>query len=310
MIANRKYSLLPNRAVLRLSGEDTRSFLQGLVSNDVEKVSNSHTIYAAMLTPQGKYLYDFFIAQDGQDLLLDTEKSRLEDLIKRLTMYKLRARVTLTPQLDSEVIAIFGQPSPSELISVMDAPGATARMTDGIGFVDSRHAGMGVRLIAKKDALITWLQEKNIASGDEDSYERHRLKLGIPDSSRDLPPERALLLENGFEELHGVDFAKGCYVGQEVTARSKHRATLRKYLHQVEATDARTLPASGTPVTVNGQEIGSLRTSQDGIGLAMLQWQEVEKAQQTQSDIMAGDIRITASLPAWFNRIPAPADSL
>lgn len=266
-------ALLAGRAVLAIEGEDVRGFLQGLVSNDMRRVAPGALVFSALLSPQGKFLFEFFVAEHEGALLLDTQKARLPELVKRLTMYRLRAKVTFAERNDLSVAA-FWDNAPA-------APGAL------LACPDPRHPALGLR------AFYT-----SAPPGLTDDYDAHRIALAIPEGGVDLIPDRALLLEYGYDHLHAVDFAKGCYVGQEVTARSKHRATLHKYIHAVSAESP--LPAPGTKVTANGRELGELRSAAGPQGLALLRWQDVAAAQQAGAELSAEGVAIKAQLPSWF----------
>src|SRR5258705_2021764 len=204
-------SILDNRALIALGGPEARDFLQGLITNDMEACRDGRAIYAALLTPQGKILFDFFVVPNGEDrFLLDCAASRAADLVKRLSLYRLRAKVEIAGRPDLAVAALW------------NGGGTVAAKVDGVMFPDPRLPDMGLRMIGTKAALGE--ATRNMTQGD---YEAHRLKLGVPDSD-DLPPDQVVALDSGFEELNGVSFKKGCYVGQEVTARMKHRASARR----------------------------------------------------------------------------------
>ena len=254
---------LADRAVLKLGGAEARDFLQGLVSNDVERLGAERAIYAALLTPQGKYLFDFFLADTGDGLLLEGEAARLGPLAKRLAMYRLRADVQIEAAPDLAVHAVFGDGS-AEALGLPNEAGA-ARLLEGggVAFVDCRDARAGVRLLAPADA-----DALDLATVDAEDYDRHRLALGLPNGSRDLEVERSILLEADFEALNGLDFKKGCYVGQEVTARTKHRGLVRKRLLPVAIEGP--LPAPGTPILAAGRQVGTLRSGQGDRALALL----------------------------------------
>ncbi len=261
---------LEDRAVLRLGGSEVRDFLQGLVSNDVERLGPESAIYAALLTPQGKYLFDFFLADTSDGLLLEGEAERLGPLAKRLSMYRLRADVEIEA-VDLAVHAVFGDRAAAAL-GLDDAPGA-ARVLEGGGmaFVDPRDARAGIRVLGGAAGPLG-----DIAQASAADYDRHRLALGLPDGSRDLEVDRSILLEADFEALNGVDFKKGCYVGQEVTARTKHRGLVRKRLRPVAVQGP--LPAPGTPILAGGREVGTLRSGRDDRALALLRLDAVEGA--------------------------------
>jgi len=259
------YTPLPERAVLAITGEDAKPFLQGLITNDINKVTEEQAIFAALLSPQGKFLYDFFIIEHEGKLLFDIEKARMPEFIKRLTMYRLRSKVEFTPMEQLQVTVMSG--------------GDTDR--GDICFIDPRLGALGVRIIS----------ESAVQADELGDYNRHRLMLGVPDGARDLTPDRSLLLEYGYDELNAIDYAKGCYVGQEVTARTKHRATLRKFIHCV--TGEGNLPPAGTAVMANGHEIGTMASSKEDIGLAILRVAEANGA------LISDGISLKARLPEW-----------
>ena len=266
-MAERSFTELAERGLLTVAGEDRRAFLQGLISNDVEKVAPSRAIYAALLTAQGKYLHDFFVAERDDTLILDGEAARLADLQRRLAIYKLRAKVTLAPEAGGlAVFAVFG---------------------------GDALAALGARLIAPRDAGAAALREAGFAAAEFAAYDRLRLSAGVPDGSRDLAIEKAILLEAGFDELNGVDWQKGCYIGQELTARTKYRGLVKKRLMPVRVEG--TLPPPGTPVTLDGKEAGELRSGRDGIALALLRLEAVAGGQS----LLAGEARVTALKPDW-----------
>jgi len=292
-MAERSFTELAERGLLAVAGEDRRAFLQGLISNDIEKVAPSRAIYAALLTAQGKYLHDFFVAERDGTLILDGEAARLADLQRRLAIYKLRAKVTLAPEAGGlAVFAVFG----GDALAALGLPGeagAARPYAGGIAFVDPRLAALGARLIAPRDAGATALREAGFAAAEFAAYDRLRLSEGVPDGSRDLAIEKAILLEAGFDELNGVDWQKGCYIGQELTARTKYRGLVKKRLMPVRVEG--TLPPPGTPVTLDGKEAGELRSGRDGIALALLRLEAVAGGQSLQ----AGEARVTALKPDW-----------
>lgn len=255
------------RGILRLAGEDRVPFLQGLVTNDVTKAAG-RVVYAALLTAQGRFLHDFFIVPQDDALLIDCEAERRADLIRRLIMYKLRAKVTIEDRTESlAVVLAWGDTAPSALALPPD-PGAMRTEESGTIYVDPRQPSLGVRAIVPAGRAADWIAEHGLMTTDETAYDRHRIGLGVPDGSRDLPVEKALLLENRFDELHGIDWDKGCYVGQEVTARMRYRSLVRKRLLPVAITGP--VPEFGTLVTVGGAEAGEMRSAVSGLGLALL----------------------------------------
>ena len=225
---------MTTRRILRLSGADTKDFLQGLVSNDVEGLSDG-LVYAAILTPQGKYIADFFLVPDGDDILLDVAEPLGDMLVKRLTMYKLRADVTIA-------------------LSGLNLQRGTGPAPEG-AMPDPRHADMGWRAYTDADH-----------ADDGTDWDAIRVAHCIPETGIELTPD-SFILEAGFEALNGVDFRKGCYVGQEVTARMKHKTELRKGLRVVEIAGN---VAPGTPITAGGKVVGTLFTRAGSRAIAYL----------------------------------------
>jgi len=237
-----------DRKVFEIGGADRVEFLQGLVSNDVARLKDG-LVYAALLTPQGKYLADFFLVAWGDGILLDVRNVIADAAIQRLSMYKLRAKVTIAPW-GGHVARGLG-----------DVPQGA--------FIDPRHVSLGWRSYGPTPG--------GTATIDWDAI---RVSAGIPETGIELIPNETFLLEAGFERLHGVDFHKGCYVGQEVTARMKHKTELRKGLTTVSIVG---LAAIGTEVTTNGKPAGTLYTQSGGRGIAYLRFD------RAQGDMHAGD---------------------
>lgn len=292
----RSFAVLAERGVLEIAGEDRVAFLQGLVSNDVTKASPERAIYAALLTAQGRYLFDFFIVAQGEALYLDTEAARIGDLKRRLGLYKLRSKVSIADASARFVVAVaFGTDAASALHSP-DLPGAAQSFGGGVAYVDPRLASLSLRFVLPRATGTTALEAAGFAPADEAAYDRLRLAQGVADGSRDLPIEKALLLEAGFDELNGIDWHKGCYMGQELTARTKYRALIKKRLLPV-AVDG-PLPSPGTLVTLDGAEAGEIHSGRDGRALALLRLEAVAAAQNG-AQLIAGAARVTPEKPGW-----------
>jgi folate-binding protein YgfZ len=265
---------LPDRGVLEVAGPDRVAFLQGLVSNDVSDIGAGEAVWAALLTPQGKWLADFFVLATPDALLLDAERAQVPMLLQRLSRFRLRAKVTLRDaSADWHVHAAWG--------------GGT--MLEGFGGRDPRLPDAGWRSLAPMPV--------GQAATAED-YDRHRLALGLPDGSKDMESEKSVLLEAGFDELHGVSWSKGCYMGQELTARTRYRGLVKRRLVPV-AVDG-PLPARGTAVLdATGAEAGEMRSGRDALGLALLRIEALDRA-----PLRAGDALLRPRIPAWM-RLPA-----
>jgi folate-binding protein YgfZ len=293
------YVLLEDRGVLALHGGEARSFLQGLVSNDVTGISEDRAGYGALLTPQGKFLFDLFIVQEGAQLLLESEAARLDQLLRRLLMYRLRTKIDIEDVSARFAVAALIGDDVAGRLELPERPGAARTLDQGVAFIDPRLARLGARALLPKDAAATMLADLGFEQVEPAAYERLRLTLGVPDGSRDLVVEKATLLESGFEELNGVDFAKGCFVGQELTARMRYRGLVRKRLMPVTFTGAP--PPPGTIIRLGEREAGEMRSGIDGQGMALLRLEQVEKAKSEGAPLMAGDTEILPVAPAWAN---------
>jgi folate-binding protein YgfZ len=292
-MADACFVLLEDRGVLAVSGADRRAFLQGLVSNDVDKVGPHQARYAALLTAQGKYLHDFMMTEGSETILLDAEAQRLADLKRRLSIYRLRAKVVIDGRPDLAVAAVFGDGT-FEALGLRAEPGAARAFAMGIAFVDPRLAALGARCILPRGSARSELLDAGFAEAGFTDYDRLRLRLGVPDGSRDLVLEKSILLEAGFDELNGVDWNKGCYIGQELTARTKYRGLIKRRLVPV-AIDG-PAPAIGTIITADGRDVGEMRSSNDGAGLALLRIELLLGDQQ----LVAGDAVILPKIASWM----------
>lgn len=287
------FALLDDRGVLAVSGADNRVFLQGLVSNDIDKVGPARARYAALLTAQGKYLHDFMTIEAGEAIWLEAEAGRLGDLKRRLSLYRLRAKVALDERPELAVAAVFGEAALAAT-GLSGKSGAARPFASGVAFVDPRLAVLGVRCILPRADIKQALRDAGLAEAGFPVYDRLRLALGIPDGSRDLVIEKSILLEAGFDELNGVDWQKGCYIGQELTARTKYRGLIKKRLMPVEIIGL--APAPGTIVTADGREVGEMRSSRDGLGLALLRIDPAIEGRR----LAAATATLVAMKPGWM----------
>ena len=282
-----------SRAVLTLAGADRVSFLQGLVSNDVTKVAPDHSLWAALLTPQGKFLFDLFISDANESLLVDAEASRLNDLKKKLSLYKLRSQVAIDALAEHSVFVAWGEGVAARFGLPATAGAAKQFPGGGTACVDPRLVEAGVRLVIPAASAPAILAEVGLVAGDGAQWDELRLELGLPEGSADLVPDQTVLLEAGFDELGGVDFKKGCYMGQELTARTKYRGLVKKRVLPVEINGD--VPAPGTAILAGGDEVGDLRSTQGGRGLALVRLDAVRAG----SALTCGGARLTVRVPAW-----------
>lgn len=285
---------LEQRAIIEVGGEDRRAFLQGLVSNDMNRVAGDRAVYTALLTPQGKFLYDLFVVELADAFLVEAEAARLEELRKKLSMYKLRSKVTIATRPDLAVFAVLGDKAGEDFELSAEA-GAATEFAGGVAFFDPRLAEAGLRAILPADGGPRVLEANGFAPAPFGVWDEARIRLGLPDGSRDLEPEKAILLENGFEELNGVDFQKGCYMGQELTARTKYRGLIKKRLMPVGIDGP--APESGTPIQLGEAEAGEMRSSCGSVGLALVRLEQFRASGG--AGLACGAATLTAAKPKW-----------
>ena len=264
---------LADRSVLAVTGEDRVTFLQGLVSNDVREAAPGRAVWAALLTPQGKWLADFFMFSDGERLLLDVASAHAELVAGKLGRFRLRSRVAI----EAAPLAVYA-----------GWDGAPEAEIGGLAAADPRLEDAGFRVLSEEPVEET---------ADAADYDRHRLMLGLPDV-RDMEAEKSLLLEAGFDELNGVSWTKGCYMGQELTARTRYRGLLKRRLVPVTAEGAS--PPPGTVLSAGGREAGTMRSSRDGLGMAVVRLEHLH------AELEGGGARLHTRLPGWM-RLSAPA---
>lgn len=272
---------LENRTVIAVAGETRHDFLQGLVTNDVEKTAQEDAVYACLLSPQGKFLYDFFMIADTQNarLLLETAQDRAAGLMKALKIYAMRENVQITKAEDiTDIYAIWG-----------------AKMPDGAGmflYTDPRHENLGQRLMVGDKGL-----EGDINATYTD-YEALRISLAVPDGARDMVPKLSTLLDHNIDLLNGVSWKKGCYVGQEVTARMHYRGLVKKRLLPIVTEDSADIgQEAGFKLTnADGRVVGELRGRSGNRALALLKLSALDQ------DIFLEETRVLVQCPEYIEK--------
>jgi tRNA-modifying protein YgfZ len=281
-------AVLPDRAVVGVEGEGPRDFLHALLTCDVQSLKAGEGAYGALLTPQGKILFDLFTVATETGFLLDAAASSAEDLIKRLTMYRLRRKIDIALRPDLGVAAIWDCEAAPEL-------------EDALVFRDPRVPGLGYRAIGPTASL------EAAATADAGRYDAHRLGLGIADSGRDIGSGQLFPHEANLDQLHGVSFTKGCYVGQEVVSRMEHRGTARSRI--VPVLFEGPCPAPDTAVTAGGRSLGRILSGHDGRGLALVRLDRAQAARTAGEALLAGGTPIAIEQPEWARyRVPGTVD--
>lgn len=286
---------LTDRGVLEVTGADAQGFLQGLVTNDVEKLEPGGARHAALLTPQGKILFDFFIVAADDGYLIDVAKDKAAELAKRLGFYKLRAKVEIKDFGDNMAILAIWQAT--------SVSGPASQF-----YLDPRLADMGWRAVLSvahlEQAIADLVASSMGTEVAESAYHAHRIGLGVSEGGKDFAFGDAFPHEADMDDLHGVDFKKGCYVGQEVVSRMQHRGTARKRIVPVSA-DA-PLPERGAEIRAGKALIGTLGSTAGNRGLALLRLDRAAEAIEKGDPIHAGDIAITLAQPQWAKSFTVP----
>lgn len=272
-------AVLSDRNTIRVSGEDAPHFLHNLITNSVEHLIIGKSAYAALLTPQGKIISDFFVLRTENGYLIDVPAERREELKKRLTLYRLRAKVTISAE-DLAVAAIWGEVPPH-------LPGS---------YEDPRLPGLGCRAFLPKANAAENLKAAGFDVQPETEYHVHRVTLGVPEGGRDFVFDDAFPHEADMDQLNGIDFRKGCYVGQEVVSRMQHRATARTRIVPVTVSGE---AHSGAEILGAGKNVGTLGSVTDGRGIALLRIDRAEDALAEGMALTAGSAVITPEKPSW-----------
>jgi folate-binding protein YgfZ len=267
-----RVATLDGRALLRIGGSDAESFLQGLVTCDVAGMGPGDARFGALLSPQGKILFDFFLVRGPESFLVDVAQSMRDDLLRRLAIYKLRAKVEIEP-FDPRT-------------GVHASWDGEAPLVDGIAVVDPRVAAMGHRLYCRKPP-----------TGEAGDYEAHRIDVGLPAGGRDFAYGDAFPHEALMDQFGGISFSKGCFVGQEVVSRVQHRGTARSRIVKVAGNSQ--LPPPSTPVLAGGKACGQLGSCAGTVGLALVRLDRAAEAMAKGTGLHAGSVVIVATIPEW-----------
>lgn len=272
------------RRLLRLAGPDCDDLLQGIITSDIQRLVPSRSLYAALLTPQGKYLSDFILLrEESGTVCMDLPANLADATSQKILMYRLRRDVQVN-SIETEVTCIFGEGA-AEAAGLSAAPGSAVSRDGLLMTVDPRSADLGVRLYGPES--MNTAMKLGAKEVDPQDWDRLRIGLGVPEGGVDLQPEEVFPLEAGLDRLDGVDFQKGCYVGQEVTARMRHKTVLRKAVVRVKLDGP--VPARGTPVMADDRPAGTMLGAAGNEGLAQIRLDRVSGAQT----ILAGDTPLT-----------------
>ncbi len=248
--------ILEDRGILFIQGSDTKEFLQNLITNDINKVDEANSCFSSLLTPQGKYLFDFLVVEHKKGYFIDCEKKQIEELFKQLNIYKLRSDIEILNLSNEFVVAAFSYEKFISFDEAKDLPGNTFKYGEDPVFLDPRHKKLGGRLIINLEKLYLSLKKLDLQSIDPEKYYKSSYELGISQKNTEKLRNKLFGIECNFEELNGIDFKKGCYVGQENTSRIKLREKLSKRLLPIKLIDGELI--EGSSIKNNVIEIGKI----------------------------------------------------
>ncbi|BBF92303.1 YgfZ/GcvT domain-containing protein [Blastochloris tepida] len=282
-------TILTNRAVVAVGGDEARSFLDRLLTNSLAGVSPQRACHAALLTPQGKMVAEAFIteiaAEEGGGFLLDVARSQVDELVAKLGFYRLRAKVTIAEVGGEAVVAaLWGE----------GAPGTLAHAV-----ADPRLPALGFRAVIDREGAEDALIAAGATLADERAYHLHRIALGVPEPGLDYVLSETFPHEADMDQLAGIDFRKGCFIGQEVVSRMQHRGTARTRVVPVVATDGGFLPEAGLPVLAGDKTVGTMGSAVEGRGLALLRLDRVTDALTANLPLVCGGVHLKPVKPDW-----------
>ena len=287
--------ILEDRAILYLNGKDTKEFLQNLISNDINKVSDKDTCFTSLLSPQGKFLYEFIIIKHKSGYLIDCEKSQADGLFKQLSIYKLRSKVEILNLSNEFVVAAFSQEKFLTFDDAKDVPGFTLKYREDPIFLDPRNKRLGARLIINLEKLYLSLKKLDLYDANLDDYYSFSHKLGIVPKDLNKLQNKLFGIECNYEELNGIDFKKGCYVGQENTARIKLKNKLSKRLLPINIIKGEL--TEGESIFYNENDVGKVLIEKD-YPFALIKY--LDENFNGKSDFNTKNASIDIKKPDWI----------
>ena len=288
--------ILKDRGVVFISGEDVKDFLQNIITNDINKVSNNHSSFSSLLSPQGKYLFDFIIVKHKQGYFLDCEANQIDELINKLNIYKLNSKVEILNLSNEFQVAVISNEKFLTLENAKNDTGFTTTYRDDTFFIDPRNKKLGARLIINLEKLYMSIKKLKLKLEDPKEYYTISHKLGIAQIKTKELQEKLFGLECNFEEFNGIDFKKGCYVGQENTARMKLKNKIRKRLIPIETKDD---VKSGSEISFKNENIGKVLIGGE-YPFALIKFGEHEKNYIGENLICDG-FNIKLIKPVWLS---------
>jgi len=289
--------ILEDRGFVFINGEDTKDFLQNIVTSDIEKVTSSSTVFSSILTPQGKYLFEFFVLKLKDGYLLECEKKSTTEIIKLLNFYKLRSKVNFIDLSEKYVAAVISLEKFKEISASNLSKGSTASYRDDPVYVDPRNDKLGAKIIARLENIHLTIKKLNLKITDKKKYYNKSFELGIPQINLNKLKNKIFGIENNLDELNGIDFKKGCYVGQENTSRIKLRNKLRRRILPVQKITGEIY--ENDIIKYKDTDIGKIMIDKP-YSFALIKVVEPDLKEFTNTELMCGNSKVKILKPEWI----------
>ena len=285
-----KYTDLSDKAFFYVMGKERHEFIQGLITNDINKCNDDNAIYSAFLSPQGRFIADFFIISSGDSFLFEINKKIKNELLNKFEIYKLRAQIEIKETSAYKSLVIYENKNFDNLQLI----GQCKKIEEGFIYRDPRNNKMGIKGIIKEEKINDFVSKYNLSKETISDYDFKRINNGIPDSIIDLKINKSLLLENNFDKINAIDWNKGCYIGQEITARMKYRSLLKKTLYKIIILEGDV--KKDDMIFLNDKNIGYITSINKNLGLAMLKISEANIAIKNNNDLLVKNGKIKLSI--------------
>ena len=289
--------ILEDRGFIKANGPDAKGFLQNIITNDIEKVTGDTTVFSSILTPQGKYLFEFFIMRLEDGYLLECEKKSTIEIIKLFNFYKLRSKVNLIDLSEKYVAAVISLEKFKEINGSDLSKGKTTIYREDPVYIDPRNFKLGAKIISKLEKIHLTIKKLNLIIADKNKYYNKSFELGIPQSNLNKLKDKVFGIENNLDELHGIDFKKGCYIGQENTSRIKLRDKLRRRILPVKKIEGEV--TENDVIKYKNIEVGKIMIDKP-YSFALIKVIEPDLKEFTNIELMCGASKVKILKPEWI----------
>jgi len=288
---------LDDRGFIQVNGPEAKDFLQNIITNDLEKVTSKSTVFSSILTPQGKYLFEFFVLKLKDSYLLECEKKSTTEIIKLLTFYKLRSKVDFIDLTDKYVAAVISLEKFKEINSSSLSKGVTASYRDDPVYIDPRNDKLGAKIISKLENIHLTIKKLNLTIADKKKYYSKSFELGIPQINLDKLKDKIFGIENNLDELNGIDFKKGCYIGQENTSRIKLRNKLRRRILPIQKISGEI--SENDVIRYKNSDVGKILIDKP-YSFALVKVVDPDLKEFTNTELMCGKSKVKILKPEWI----------